>query len=169
MSRLPSTLVTKRVLIAALVILAITALISYSSIERFFETAHWVDHTRLVMLRLEELMSELEHAESRQRGYLISGNEQYLEPYRVTVQALPKRIRALLELTADNPERQNATGELASLVSSRLALTERGIELKRTGRFDAAAADPHLAQGRAIMDQIRALISAMKAEEEKLL
>jgi len=67
MSRLPSTLVTKRVLIAALVILAITALISYSSIERFFETAHWVDHTRLVMLRLEELMCEWEHAESRQR------------------------------------------------------------------------------------------------------
>jgi len=169
MTRPPSTLVTKLVLIAALALLGITALTSYSSIQRFFEAAQWVDHTRLVMLRLEELMSELEHAESRQRGYLISGNEQYLEPYRVTVQALPKRIRALLELTADNPERQNATGELASLVSSRLALTERGIELKRTGRFDAAAADPHLAQGRAIMDQIRALISAMKAEEEKLL
>ena len=95
MTRPPSTLVTKLVLIAALALLGITALTSYSSIQRFFEAAQWVDHTRLVMLRLEELMSELEHAESRQRGYLISGNEQYLEPYRATVKALPGRIRAL--------------------------------------------------------------------------
>ena len=43
MSRLRSTLVTKLVLIAALVILGIAALISYSSIQRFFEAAHWVD------------------------------------------------------------------------------------------------------------------------------
>jgi CHASE3 domain sensor protein len=169
MSRPSSTLVTKLGLFAALALLGITALTSYSSIQRFFEAAHWVDHTRLVMLRLEELMSELEHAESRQRGYLISGNEQYLEPYRAAVQALPGRIRALRELTADNPERQKATGDLAALVSSHLALTEHGIELKRTARFDLAVADPHLAQGRAVMDQMRAAISAMKTKEEKLL
>jgi len=168
MSRLPSTLTTKLVLIAALVILGITALISYSSMQRAFEAARWVDHTRLVMLRLEEWMSELEHAESRQRGYLITANDQYLAPYRATVKALPLRIRALRELTSDNPGRQRAIADLATLVSSRLALTEMGIELKRTGRFDAAA-DLHLAHGKAIMDQVRAAISAMKSEEEKLL
>ena len=85
------------------------------------------------------------------------------------MKALPGRIRALRELTADNPERQKATGDLTALVSSRLALTEHGIELKRSGRFDAEAAEPNLAQGKAIMDQIRAAISAMKTEEEKLL
>ena len=80
MTRPPSTLVTKLVLIAALALLGITALTSYSSIQRFFEAAQWVDHTRLVMLRLEELMSELEHAESRQRGYLIQETSNIWSP-----------------------------------------------------------------------------------------
>ncbi len=169
MSWLPNTLRTNLVLIAALVILGVTARISYTSIQGFFAAAHWVNHTRLVMLKLEELIAELEHAESRQRGYLISGNDEFLKPYYAAVDALPERIRALRELTADNSAQQSATAELSTLISLRLALTERGIELKRTGKFDVASAVPHLTQGKAMMDQIRAAVSAMKAKEEKLL
>lgn len=52
----------------AFLILAVIALISYGSINRFVGGVHWVDQTHRVLLQLEELMAELEHTESRQQG-----------------------------------------------------------------------------------------------------
>ena len=169
MTRLLETSSTKLGLGAALLIFCAIAFISYGSMNRFIDGAHSVDHTHRVMLRLEELMSQLEEAESRQRGYLISGDEHHLAPYRAAVQALPSQMQMLREMTADNPQHQKSLAALEPLVSSRLALLEHWIELKKTGKLTAAATLPHLAQGAAIMDQIRGIIAQMKAEEERLL
>ena len=153
----------------ALLVLAVIALISYGSINRFVDGAHLVDHTHRVMLQLEEFMYQLEAAVATQRGYLISGNERYLQRYEVAAKALPQQIQALREMTADNPQQQKSLTRLGSLVSGRLALLEHAIEIREAARLNPASARSVLVEGQAIMDQIRELVSAMKQEEEGLL
>jgi PAS domain S-box-containing protein len=72
-------------------------------------------------------------------------------------------------VTADNARQQSTLEKLEPLVSGRLAILARGVELKRAARLHANSAGALLAQGQALMDQIHELISQMKAEEESLL
>jgi PAS domain S-box-containing protein len=155
--------------LGALLIFGAIALISYGGINRFVDGAHWVDHTHRAMLKLEEFMSQLERIVATQRSYLVSGDERYLQRYNAAVKALPQQMQVLREMTADNPRQQNSIAALEPLVSGRLAVLGHGIELKKTARLHPASALPLLARGQAIMDQIRELVSQMKAEEQRLL
>lgn len=66
---------------ATLVLMMALAWISYSSIGELRSTSHWVSHTHEVLGQLERVSSELKDAETGQRGYLITGEDRYLEPY----------------------------------------------------------------------------------------
>ena len=169
MARLIETLSTRFGLATAFTILVVIALVSYSSIDRFVEGARWVDHTRTVIVQLEELMSALEQAESTQRAYLISGDVRFLAPYRETAATLPGKIEVLRRMTADNRAQQQAIIALGPLLEKRVALLEHGVDLKRTEALDAASASLHLYAGKAIMDQVSRGIGSVKAEEDKLL
>jgi PAS domain S-box-containing protein len=155
--------------LGALLIFGAIASISYGSISRFVDGAQWVDHTHQAMLTLKEFMSQLERAVATQRGYLISGDKRYLQRYDAAAKALPQQMQVLREMTADNPRQQKSITALGPLVSGRLAVLDHGIELKKTAKLNAASALPVLAQGQAIMDQIRELVSDMETEEGRLL
>jgi CHASE3 domain sensor protein len=45
--------------------------------------------------------------ETGQRGFVITGQEQFLEPWRTARTALPEQARALEQLLADNPAQQS--------------------------------------------------------------
>jgi PAS domain S-box-containing protein len=155
--------------LGALLIFGAIALISYRSIDRFVDGAQWVDRTHRAMLTLEEFRSQLERIVATQRSYLVSGDGRYLERYDAAVKGLPQQMQVLREVTADNARQQSTLEKLEPLVSGRLAILARGVELKRAARLHANSAGALLAQGQALMDQIHELISQMKAEEESLL
>jgi CHASE3 domain sensor protein len=65
----------------ALAILIFIGGASYRSTGKLMDTADWVTHTHLVLERLSGLIQSLTDAETAQRGYMITGDEAYLEPY----------------------------------------------------------------------------------------
>jgi PAS domain S-box-containing protein len=155
--------------LGALLIFGIVALISYGSIDRFVDGAQWVDHTHRAMLTLEEFRSQLERIVATQRSYLVTGDRRYLERYDAAVKGLPQQMQVLREMTADNARQQSTLEKLEPLVSGRLAILARGLELKSAAKLHGNSAGALLAQGQALMDQVHELISQMKAEEESLL
>jgi len=65
----------------ALAILIFIGGASYRSTAKLMDTADWVTHTHLVLERLSGLIQALTDAETAQRGFLLTGEDSYLEPY----------------------------------------------------------------------------------------
>src|SRR5882724_6364388 len=90
-------------LCAVLLVLLAVAAISYENTRKLLEAASLRGHTHEVLTKLTELLSTLQDAETGQRGFLITGEERYLEPYQAALQNIDPVIRQIRELTADNP------------------------------------------------------------------
>jgi len=145
------------------------AAVGYRTTSTSLEQAGWVDHTHQVLTDLAKLLSSLQDAETGQRGYIITGLEDFLEPYKAGLAQEDVHRKELVKLTADNPNQQRRLEALEPLIKERLALLLQGIELRRTNDFAAAQKFVTSGTSRKEMDETRKLITAMKDEEEVLL
>ncbi len=153
----------------ALACLAVVGVVSYLSVVRLNENAAWVEHTREVIGGLDFLLSKTTDAQNGHRGYAVTGDETYLEPYLEAVQTAADDVRRLLELTADNPAQQRRLEQLAALVDAQLAFSREVIEARRSDGFAAARKLMLTGKGKQLHDQFRGLINEMKNAEESLL
>src|SRR5581483_6377397 len=112
----------------ALACLAVVGAVSYLSVLDLDEHAAWVGHTQQVLSRLELLLASVTDLEAAERGYVITGDEGYLEPYRQSAQSVDAQVRSLQALTADNRIQQQRLAEIVPLVNDRLANLRAVIE-----------------------------------------
>src|SRR5882724_1950243 len=153
----------------ALVCLGVIGVVSYLSIVSLSEDAAWVEHTHEVLSRLDLLLAAVTDSETAERGYAITGDESYLEPYRQAAQVVDVQASRLRELTADNRTQQRRLDSVLPLVSDRLADLRAVINLRRTQGFAAAQGEILTGKGKRFHDQIRSLINEMKGTETSLL
>src|SRR5690606_2924126 len=108
-------------------------------------------------------------AETGQRGYIIVGRDEFLEPYNQAASQVASHIKRLRALTADNAIQLQRIDRLEPLAASRFERLQRGIQLRR--EKGAAAGNRHIAlgDGKEIMDQLRELIGQMEDDERALL
>ena len=153
----------------AFAILLLVAVLSYSSLVRSADDRRWVTHTRLVLEGLDTFQIDLINAETGQRGYIITGEESYLQPYNHALPRILQDFRELRELTADNATQQRALDHIEPLLTAKLAELQHRIDIRKEQGLTAAAAGVAEGSGKKFMDQIRALAASMKQEEERLL
>jgi methyl-accepting chemotaxis protein len=153
---------------AALLIMAVIGIGAYRNTEHLVENANWVTHTHQVLAEAENILFALVEAEGGVRGYVVAGDERYLQPYE-TLGTVAGRWNTLRELTADNPAQQSRLDRLQPLLDSRRALLKETVELRRTKGFDAGAQVIKSDKGRELMSEIRNLIVALQGDEQNLL
>src|ERR1700722_4857860 len=90
----------------SLLLLLVSSEASYTSIRHLLESGKLVNHTDSVIQNLEMVLSTLKDAETGQRGYLLTGKENFLEPYNGAEDNAENGLKAVKFLTADNPEQQ---------------------------------------------------------------
>lgn len=123
-------------------------------------------HTLEVQNRLGAVLSRLQDAETGQRGYLLTGNPQFLAPYDASIREIPQDFTALEQLLADNPAQGDRLGRLARIAAQRQDYLRLAIGRYRLDRQINAT---ELLAGKRTMDQARALIGEMRSEESGLL
>ena len=155
--------------LAATIILLAVGWESHANTKRLAEAAGWQNHTYEVLNTLGETSANLDDAETGQRGYLLTGQDAYLEPYHRAVSNLGPVIAHLKWLTSDNASQQRRIQVLEPLVEKKLAKLQTTIDIyQRVG--PSAAHDVVIeGSGKRLMDQIRALIAAMTTDEKELL
>ncbi|MBN3872937.1 response regulator [Nostoc sp. JL33] len=153
----------------SLATLTTIGLISYQSTNDLIETSRQENHTYQVLSQLEDLNLQLINAETGQRGYIITGEQRYLEPYNAAIQVLNQKFNELQRLTADNPNQQNRLDILEPLLTERMAVMKNVIELRRSQSVELAQKAILTDQGKQLMDKIQKIIQAMKTEENTLL
>src|SRR5712691_10631023 len=82
--------------------LLLVATAGYWSIHSLVENDRWVTHTYQTRIALANLVSSLKDAETGQRGFVITGNESFLEPYQAALVSVDKVFDYVRRLTADN-------------------------------------------------------------------
>jgi PAS domain S-box-containing protein len=154
-------------LIGALVLL-VTGWLAYQSLHLLIEKNRWVDHTSQVILTSERTLSLLKDAETGQRGYALSRDSTYLEPYFHSIDSVAPLVSALASLTRDNPRQQARIPTIKEAIDQKLRVMEQGIELTNT-HPERLLAFYASRQGKQRMDQVRELLLAFEQEEKRLL
>jgi two-component system, cell cycle sensor histidine kinase and response regulator CckA len=152
----------------ALAILAVGAAVIAIFASRV-TTQQWVSHTYEVIQQSERLVSGLVDAETGQRGYLLTGDEAYLGPYRKGLVREADALRALRSLVADNPPQERRIDSLDSYARAKTTELAQTIELRRSQGPAAASALVATGRGRASMDSVRRLAADVRATEQGLL
>lgn len=153
----------------ALVILTAIGAVSYTSTNRLTETAKWVAHTHEVIAKLESVLTAMVNAETGQRGFIITGEDAYLEPFRAGTGQIDQLVRILRDLTKNNPGQQRRLDALGPILADRAARMQGGIDVRRTEGLESAQKWVLSGTGKAQMDEIRGMIAEMKNEEITLL
>lgn len=153
----------------ALICLGVIAVVSYISVVRLNAHAASVEHTYRVLGGLEILLAAVTDSETAERGYVITGDESYLEPYRQSAQVIEHQTKLLRELTADNRTQQQRLDSAELLVINRLSDLRGVIELRKNQGFAAAQSAVLTGKGKQFHDRIRSLIDQMKGTEQSLL
>src|SRR3989442_726108 len=119
-------------------------------------------------LALDEVAARLVDAETGQRGFLLTGDETYLEPYREAVKNLDQVLGQLKVLSADNPKQQKHLQELEPLIEKKLSELQTTIDVRRNQGFAAANQVVLAGHGKQWMDQIRVVLGQMSDEGKDL-
>jgi two-component system, chemotaxis family, CheB/CheR fusion protein len=162
----------RRILLGAIVLLAAVVLfaaIVFRNTRSLVAETQAVERTRTLIGELEATLSMLKDAESGQRGYLLTGNPQYLEPYNRAVVAVRGHIDRLEALTRNNPAQQAVLRDLEDLSRRKLDELAETIRLHDSGEGAGALRLVESGVGRDLMDHIRATVDAMHRQESTLL
>lgn len=125
--------------------------------------------TMEVLSSSQELLVTLADIETGARGYVITRNDAYLEPYRNGLARLPQRMHRLRELLGDRPEYASWLVQVDETARARAAHAQGVVAVLQAGRFEDAQARVRNGSGKQAMDQLRALIAQLEtAERQKL-
>lgn len=152
--------------LVSLVVLMISSTASYFSIKSLLDSNYWVNHTQEVIYNLNEGSAIITEAQTSMRGYLITGDEQFIERYRDSETKSNDYFEKVQELTVDNPNQQKQLIELKVLRDSFFKYLNNQIVKKRLAK-DAVTFD--LNAGRVMMNDLRAKIKSIENIEQTLL
>ena len=157
-------------LMSSLFIIAIgNAFLSFQ-LERYSdEKLKWVTHTHKVILATNNLLGALRNAETGQRGYLLTQNASYLEPYHQGVMHTKQFYRQLKHLTRDNIEQQKRLVDIEKLMKLKLDELQQTIQLTENDKKSEALRVVKEDSGKHYMDEVRSLIHEFTSAEKILL
>ena len=145
-----------------------TSLIAYMNIQVLRTNNQQIMHTHRVIVGIDGLMTTMLDAETGQRGYLLTGNPSYLMPYERASQRIEERLSELADLTKDNPTQTAHLNQARSHVSIRMSELKNALQARRERGVSGAAELLNSNRGKGEMDAIRAIVSEMQLEEQRV-
>lgn len=119
------------------------------------EKLEWVNHTHGVIINSEKLLSSLKDAETGQRGFLLTQEVSYLQPYYTGEAEAQSILDLLYKLTSDNKEQQKALAHLSDVMQLKFDELRSTIELAQNNQQTEALAIVKEDKGKAYMDDLR--------------
>jgi len=145
--------------------LAVIGAVAYRSVDRFADATARAERTHLVLRTLEEAIARVMGAETGARGYVITGEERYLAPYRTAEREVVTRLRSLETLVVEDAAQRARLARLTPLVSRRFGMLNETVRLRAEGGLADAAARSQDERGQVVMDSISHVADEMSLAE----
>lgn len=142
---------------------------SYFAVRRSTRAASLVSHTDSVLIEREKVLSALKDAETGARGYLITGDTLFLDPYKGAQEKLKSSLRQLRVLTADNPTQQTRLDTLESVSNDAMRMSSQLVTYSAKGDTAIAHALIATGQSKGVMDHAQSILTDMEGDERRLL
>ncbi len=156
-------------LIIALLLTA-TGNVAYLSLQSLVDRQHWVEHTREVIYRAERVISLLKDLETGNRGYLLTREKEFLEPYLLAKDSVGPAVERLRRLTRDNALQQRRLDTLEARIRDKQAAVDALVRQAKTrDSFSSAGIRNELVRSKNYMDEVRGIVSRLIREEQRLL
>lgn len=157
-----------------LVFLVGMVIVTIVNINAMIKSNEWVEHTHKVLEKATHILNSAVDMETGMRGFLLSGKDEFLNPYKTGETLTYETIKALQGIVSDNPGQVKRLGEVNSILKEwQINVTEPIIELRRnvgkTKTMNDIAALVGEARGKQYFDKFRQLMAEFKSEEEKLM
>ncbi|MDQ0249635.1 CheY-like chemotaxis protein/signal transduction histidine kinase/CHASE3 domain sensor protein [Sphingomonas kyeonggiensis] len=152
----------------AILFFLVSGTIAYQNVTILRDDDARIRHSHDVIAGLDDVLSTIQDAETGQRGYLLTGRDQYLAPYNEAAARIGGKLDAIAGLTRDNASQQARIETLRRHVSAKLAELKQTIDLRRSAGAAAALNIVNDDRGKAEMDAIRAQLDLMQQEEARL-
>ena len=136
---------------------------------REIASAASVAHTHETLAELASLMASMTTADASARGYLITGQEPYLEPYQTAVREMDRTLASLRQLTADNPSYIERLSRLHKTVENKKQSSQVVLEVRKKQGLAAATRAFTQENPPWEMDKLRAMIGEFADEGRRLL
>ena len=155
--------------IFGLILLAVIGIFAYQSVNSLNSAVKWEKHTQEVLLQLDETLVSIVNAETGGRGFLITADDSYLEPYTKAGANLDTTLSKLRLLLADNPQQTEKLNKVEGLIEEKYDLLQKAVEMRRTQDIETVRNQLIKNRGRDLMNDIRSQIGEMKNQEKDLL
>jgi signal transduction histidine kinase len=129
----------------------------------------WVEHTHKVLAGLQRFLATAQAAEMGQRGFLLTGIPEYLDPYNQALTELHDEIDRIAELTSHLPIQQQRVSQLRGLLTEKLTELAEAIRLRKERGFEAARRAVVSQRSKQLMDSLRATVGEMEQEAYRVL
>jgi methyl-accepting chemotaxis protein len=151
-----------------LAILAAVGAVAYHTVSRLDESSRSVEHAHDILEGVAEIRATFAAAEAEQRGFLISGREEFLSRFEADRARIPAILKRLGEGIAD-PDQQRRLAALRPLIDAKLDRLRRRVEMRRTRDLEAVEAALPTEEGQRFTDQIREATQELDREEREIL
>ena len=159
---------TAAVVIPPTVVLVFAGLV-FAALQAEIRGRAEVAHTHRVIEQVERVLARLTDAETGQRGYLLTGRGNYLEPYLAAERDATSALDSLRVLLAGRPNQLTRVDSLATLSAGTFAELDTTIAMARVGLRDSAVAIVDSGRGKRYMDGARRIAAEMEERETTLL
>ena len=150
-------------------LLALTATMTWDRFAAERSARGWTEHSYQVLGVISDLEISVRDSESGERGYLLTGNSDYLAPYEAALGQVSLLLGEVQGLTADNPTQQAHLHALAPAFQRRTQQLAQAIQVRRDGGLATAAKAFSTEAGQQTVTLIEQTLGAMAAEEQRLL
>ena len=155
--------------LVALACIGVFLLATYTNMNRAETESRNVKSALDVLLRLENILVDIQSIETGQRGFTISGNEKFLEAYNEGLNRIRRDTSILAELQLHDSTKLEDRSRLLSLLNKKIAYSKFVVETRRIYGYDSAAVSIQAAPGKLMMDDIVATISSIEFKDRLLL
>ncbi|MEG4883759.1 CHASE3 domain-containing protein [Microcoleus sp. K1-B6] len=146
-----------------------TGLATKFSMDNLAEAIEWQTHTYVVKTNLQALEKDLLDAETGQRGFIFTGKEEFLEPYKKGQLGFYTKVNETRKLIKDIPEQVKTLEKVENLGQQKLDELAETISLKRAGKEPELRALVLSGKGKILMDELRDKLAEMLNVEDNLL
>ncbi|MDB5256853.1 MAG: histidine kinase [Chitinophagaceae bacterium] len=154
-------------------LLLISLIASVYSTNGLIDNSKLVNHTNEVLRQSEMIISYMKDAETGQRGFLVTNDPVFLQPYNGAYEKVMNALHNVKDRTVDNAIQQKNVEEAKVLIDAKFNQMKRTIDIstKRSGVSpeDVAARLDEMRKGKKVMDDLRVVIERIKTEEKRLL
>lgn len=160
----------KILFVGIVIVLLIVSFVMYRNLENYIQEVESVRHSNNIIQTTRMVLSYMKDTETGSRGYELTGDTVYLEPYDMAVKALPVELRKLDSLVSDNAAQKRAVDSLKALVQEQfLIISNVNANVRREGLYMDRFESRLLERARVNMNAIRQHIQEILQEEEAII